>query len=62
MEGMLGMLKVLATVLDGMFGLILLFFCRNLHWWDKNNRASIIGFGLMILTYILNVFVIWARV
>lgn len=48
-------LKTVAIVLDIIFLLIIAFFSKNLKWHNEKDRASIVGFGMMIFTYILNI-------
>lgn len=48
-------LKTVVIVFDVLFLLIIAFFAKDLIWQNKKDRASIVGFGMMILTYILNI-------
>lgn len=50
--------KTIVTIADFIFLLILLFFMRGLSWGKKKDRASIVGFGLMMITYVANMFCI----
>lgn len=52
-------LKIIATVFDVLFIIIIFYFQRALRWNRKDDRASIIGFWTMIELYILNVVCIW---
>lgn len=51
----MNILKTVAIVLDILFLLIIAFFAKNLKWHNEKDRASIVGFGMMIFTYILNI-------
>lgn len=46
--------KYLITFLDIVMCLCILFFAR-----DKRDKASVIGFGTMILAYAASAFLIW---
>lgn len=48
-------LKTVVIVFDVLFLLIIVFFSKDLKWQNRKDRASIVGFGMMILTYILNI-------
>lgn len=52
-------LKIITTVLNVLFFLIILFFNRGLSWEKKDDRFSIVGFGGMMLLYAVNTFLIW---
>lgn len=50
-------LKIITTTLIVSFMLLILFFLRGLTW--KKNDASIIGFEIMELIYLLSLICIW---
>lgn len=50
-------LKILTTFIILVFMAMILFFCRGLSL--KKNRASLVGFGLMELTYLLSLICMW---
>lgn len=54
-------LKIVTTVFNALLTMAILFFCRGLHWSNKNDKASIIGFGGMIAVYALNVLCMWVN-
>lgn len=56
---MLEALKVIATVLNLAYMIIIFLFCRGLSWERKQERASIIGFTSMMAVYVLNIMVFW---
>lgn len=48
-------LETVTIMLNLLFLLIIAFFAKNLRWRNEKDRSSIIGFGMMILTYVLNI-------
>lgn len=52
-------LKIITTVLNILFLLIILFFSHGLSWKNKNDRPSIVGFGGMALAYALSIVCMW---
>ena len=52
-------LKTATTILNIIFALIILHFCNGLRWRNERDRASIIGFGGMLVLYVANTFLIW---
>lgn len=48
-------MKTVAIVFNILFLLIIAFFAKDLMWHNKKDRASIVGFGMMIFTYALNI-------
>lgn len=53
----MNVLKIITTGLIALFMLAILFFCKGLNW--KREKISIVGFGLMELTYLLSLICIW---
>lgn len=51
----ISMLKSTAIVLDVVMFVVLLYFASGLKWSESKDRASIIGFGFMMLTVVLSV-------
>lgn len=52
-------LKIITTVLNVLFVLIILFFTRGLAWENKDDRFPIVGFGGMALAYALSIVCMW---
>lgn len=52
-------LKIITTVLNVLFILIILFFSRDLTWEKEDDRFSIVGFGGMTLAYALSIVCMW---
>lgn len=48
-------LRFITITLDVVFLFMLSFFMRGLHWSDPEERISLIGFGWMMLAFILNI-------
>ena len=42
-------------VLNILFAVLMLYFMRNLRWRSKPERASIVGFTLLMVTFVWNV-------
>ena len=42
-------------VLNILFAVLMLYFMRNLRWRNKPERASIVGFTLLMVTFVGNV-------
>lgn len=55
----MNVLKIITTGLIALFMLPILFFSKGLNW--KRNKISIVGFGLMELTYLLSLICIWSQ-
>lgn len=51
--------KILVTVSNILFAILIIHFSRGLKWKKLDDRASIIGFFAMDLLYALNVVCIW---
>ena len=51
--------KIIATIFNIAFALIVLFFASKLSWKHKEDRISIIGFVAMMLLYIADIVLIW---
>lgn len=51
-------LKVVTSVFIALMMIIILIFSKNLTW--KRDKASIIGFSLMEIVYILSLVCMWA--
>lgn len=51
-------IKVIATIFNVIMLLLLVLFGRKFTW--QKDKACIIGFGFMELTYLLNTLCIWA--
>ena len=47
--------SVIAIVLDVVMFVVLLYFASGLRWSKEQDRASIVGFGIMIGTVLLSV-------
>lgn len=56
---MIETLKIIMTVLNTLYLVLIFLFCRGLSWENKRDRASIIGFSLMMGVYALNIIVCW---
>lgn len=54
-------LKIIATILNIAYFLIVLFFSRELNWQSKDDKASILGFGFMMVTNMLSILCFWGR-
>lgn len=54
-------LKIIATILNIAYFLIVLFFSRELNWQSKGDKASILGFGFMMVTNMLSILCFWGR-
>ena len=54
-------LKIIATILNIAYFLIVLFFSRELNWQSKDDKASILGFGFMMITNMLSILCFWGR-
>lgn len=52
-------LKIITTIFNILFTLIIVFFSRGLIWSKEDDRFSIVGFGSMMVLYITNIFLIW---
>ena len=52
-------LKIIATIFNIAFALIVLFFTSKLSWKRKEDRVSIIGFSTMMLLYAADIALIW---
>lgn len=48
-------LKVITIFLDVVFSFVMAAFMRSFKWTDERNRASIIGFFIMIIIYFMNI-------
>lgn len=53
-------LKIITTILNLIFALIMIFFQNNLKWSNKQDRPSIIGFWGIVILYFQNIFCMWA--
>ena len=51
-------LKVITTVLIAILMFIILIFGKGLRW--KKDKASVIGFGIMGIVYVLSLICIWS--
>ena len=51
-------LKTIAIILDIIFTLVIVYFLVPLKWEYEEERASIIGFWWMIITFVLNGFLV----
>lgn len=54
-------LKIITTIFNILFFLIILFFCRGLSWSKEDDRFLIVGFGSMMILYLANIVLIWWR-
>lgn len=54
-------LKIIATILNIAYFLIVLFFSRELNWQSQDDKASILGFGFMMVTNMLSILCFWGR-
>lgn len=52
-------LRIITTVFNILFALIILWFSKPLSWQKEEDRFSIVGFGSMILLYCVNCVLIW---
>ena len=50
--------KIIATIFNLAFALIVLFFASKLSWKRKEDRASIVGFATMMLLYVADIVLI----
>lgn len=53
------MIKTIATILNALMILILLFVTRGFSWKNQKDHSSIIGFVFMILLHMENMILIW---
>lgn len=51
-------LRIIAVILNLVFCAVILYFLRPLRWQYQEDRASIIGFVGMVVTYILSAILI----
>ena len=51
----ISLLKSITIVLDVVMFVVLLYFASGLRWRKEQDRASIVGFGIMIGTVVLSV-------
>ena len=56
----LHILETLAVAMNVVMGAIIAYFLSHLRWEQKENRASIVGFGVMLGLYILDVVLLLA--
>lgn len=54
-------LKIITTIFNIIFLLIIWFFSRSLSWSKEDDRFSIVGFGSMMILYLANIALIWWR-
>lgn len=52
-------IKLLTTLLDGLFLGVLIYFASSLSWDRENERPSVVGFTAMIMTVMFNLVLIW---
>lgn len=53
--------KIITTILNIIFFLLVLFFMRPLKWSNQDERFSIVGFWMMAITNILSIICMWWR-
>lgn len=51
--------KIITTIFNILFALIIFYFQKGLRWKRENDRASIVGFWTMISIYVLNTICMW---
>ncbi len=51
-------LKIVTTVFVALLMLIILLFSRGLRW--NRDKATVVGFGIMEIVYVLSLICIWA--
>lgn len=55
------LIKIITTIFNIMFFLIIWFFSCGLNWSKEDDRFSIVGFGSMMILYLANIALIWWR-
>ena len=55
--GDMTVLKTIVTIMSAMLILIILFFSKDFRW--RNDKASIIGFGYMVITISMSTALMW---
>lgn len=51
--------KIITTIFNILFAFIIFYFKKNLRWKRESDKASIIGFWMMIGLYALNIICMW---
>lgn len=54
-------IKAIDIILNLGFALLMLFFIRGLEWNSHTDRPAIIGLGIMAVTFVLNILMIFAK-